>query len=175
MKISYSNNWRHAVEVDIGDGWLSSFYTSPSSEQFGDEEYYKVYSIICNACWLSLKDKGCSMADNVGCEWLGLHIFITLTTHHPYVWIVPCQNDLTSWPKFNKTTVKVSELYSICPWTDKEQDIDVNQVLVLHKGNMLPYGFYKMMTSHGRDEDEVREYASLVGKTCAEKMLLVRK
>ncbi|BFZ09834.1 hypothetical protein BsWGS_12873 [Bradybaena similaris] len=59
--------------------------------------------------------------------------------------------------------------------TDKEQDIDVNQVLVLHKGNMLPYGFYKIMTSHGRDEDEVREYASLVGKTCAEKMLLVRK
>ncbi|CAG5125688.1 unnamed protein product [Candidula unifasciata] len=59
--------------------------------------------------------------------------------------------------------------------TDKEQDFDVNQVLVLHKGNMLPYGFYKVMTSQGRDEDEVREYASLVGKTCAERMLLVRK
>ncbi|KAH9507257.1 Arginyl-tRNA--protein transferase 1 [Bulinus truncatus] len=58
---------------------------------------------------------------------------------------------------------------------DKDKDFDVNQVLVLHKGNMLPYGFYKMMKSRSTDEDEVREYAGYVGKTCAERMLLVRK
>uniref|UniRef100_A0A2C9JLZ4 Arginyl-tRNA--protein transferase 1 n=1 Tax=Biomphalaria glabrata TaxID=6526 RepID=A0A2C9JLZ4_BIOGL len=58
---------------------------------------------------------------------------------------------------------------------DKDKDIDVNQVLVLNKGNILPYGFFKMMTSRNSDESEVKEYAEFVGKTCAERMLLVRK
>ncbi|KAK0053361.1 arginyl-tRNA--protein transferase 1-like isoform X1 [Biomphalaria pfeifferi] len=58
---------------------------------------------------------------------------------------------------------------------DKDKDIDVNQVLVLNKGNILPYGFFKMMTSRNSDESEVKEYGEFVGKTCAERMLLVRK
>ncbi|XP_059153504.1 arginyl-tRNA--protein transferase 1-like isoform X2 [Physella acuta] len=58
---------------------------------------------------------------------------------------------------------------------DKNKDIDVDQVLVLHKGTMLPYSFYKSKKSRGSDEDEVKEYATYVGKTCAQRMLLVRK
>lgn len=58
---------------------------------------------------------------------------------------------------------------------DKNKDIDVEQVLVLHKGTMLPYSFYKAKKSRGSDEDEVKEYATYVGKTCAQRMLLVRK
>ncbi|XP_005097396.1 arginyl-tRNA--protein transferase 1 isoform X1 [Aplysia californica] len=59
---------------------------------------------------------------------------------------------------------------------DKDKDVDLNQVLCLHQGTMLPYAFYKMMKkSKTPDEDEVREYAGFVGKTCAERMLLVRK
>uniref|UniRef100_A0A0B7ANR0 Arginyl-tRNA--protein transferase 1 n=2 Tax=Arion vulgaris TaxID=1028688 RepID=A0A0B7ANR0_9EUPU len=59
--------------------------------------------------------------------------------------------------------------------SDSQKNIDVNKVLVLHKGNMLPYEFYKIMSSHSKNDDEVIEYAGLVGKTCAESMLLVRK
>lgn len=59
---------------------------------------------------------------------------------------------------------------------DKDKDVDVNQVLCLNQGTMLPYAFYKMMNkSKNLDDSEVEEYGGFVGKTCAERMLLVRK
>ncbi|GFO24303.1 Arginyl-tRNA--protein transferase 1 [Plakobranchus ocellatus] len=51
---------------------------------------------------------------------------------------------------------------------DKNKDVDVNQVLVLHRRKVLPYALYKLMNSEASDEATVKEYAGFVGKTCAE-------
>ena len=58
---------------------------------------------------------------------------------------------------------------------DKNKDIDINQVLVLNSRKVLPYALYKMMNSQASDEETVKEYAGFVGKTCAERMFLVRQ
>lgn len=58
---------------------------------------------------------------------------------------------------------------------DKNKNIDLNQVLVLNNRKVLPYALYKMLNSDASDEETVKEYASFVGKTCAERMFLVRQ
>ncbi|GFR87448.1 arginyl-tRNA--protein transferase 1 [Elysia marginata] len=58
---------------------------------------------------------------------------------------------------------------------DKNKDIDVNQVLVLNSRKVLPYALYKMLNTDASDEESVKEYAGFVGKTCAERMFLVRQ
>ena len=58
---------------------------------------------------------------------------------------------------------------------DKDGDIDLSSVLVLHKRQMMPYFVYRMMNSDKDDDATVTQYAKFVGKTCAQRMLLYRQ
>ncbi|XP_019737591.1 arginyl-tRNA--protein transferase 1 isoform X2 [Hippocampus comes] len=51
---------------------------------------------------------------------------------------------------------------------------DVGRALVLHRRTVMPYAVYSRKQKGSRDETEVREYASLVGQNCAERILLYR-
>ena len=58
---------------------------------------------------------------------------------------------------------------------DAEGDIDVEQVLVMYEREAMSYEVYRLMNKDHCDEEQVREYASFVGMTCAQRMLLFRK
>ncbi|KAK7108346.1 arginyl-tRNA--protein transferase 1-like [Littorina saxatilis] len=58
---------------------------------------------------------------------------------------------------------------------DPETPVDINRVLVLHDREAMAYEVYSFMEKDAHDEDEVKEYAALVGMTCAQRMLLFRK
>ncbi|KAM6391164.1 arginyl-tRNA--protein transferase 1 isoform 4-T4 [Pluvialis apricaria] len=51
---------------------------------------------------------------------------------------------------------------------------DLGRVRVLHKRTMMPYSVYKKRRKGPSDEASVQQYASLVGQTCSERMLLFR-
>lgn len=57
---------------------------------------------------------------------------------------------------------------------DIDGNVDIDHVLVLHQHTALPYAIYSRFRPDADDEDEVKEYASLVGQTCASRMLLYR-
>ena len=52
--------------------------------------------------------------------------------------------------------------------------MELGRILVLYERKALPYQFYTMLNPESEDEAEVLEYAALVGKTCAERIMLVR-
>nr|CAG4651823.1 EOG090X06AF [Triops cancriformis] len=56
---------------------------------------------------------------------------------------------------------------------DEDGEVNLKEVLVLHKRQAMRYTSYRSLTRN-RDEDEVREYASLVGMHCAKRLLLFR-
>ncbi|XP_046549414.1 LOW QUALITY PROTEIN: arginyl-tRNA--protein transferase 1-like [Haliotis rubra] len=56
---------------------------------------------------------------------------------------------------------------------DDNGNIDLDRVLVLYDSEAMPYEVYSFLKPN--DEAEVKEYAMLAGKTCAERMLLFRK
>nr|KAG5696778.1 hypothetical protein BaRGS_012801 [Batillaria attramentaria] len=58
---------------------------------------------------------------------------------------------------------------------DVNGNIDIDRVLVLHDREAMPYEVYRFMNRQARDEEEVKEYATFVGRKCAERMLLFRK
>ncbi|KAM4636497.1 arginyl-tRNA--protein transferase 1 isoform 3-T3 [Discoglossus pictus] len=68
--------------------------------------------------------------------------------------------------------------YSRFSSNPKEGDKDVlrelGRVKVLHKRTVMPYSIYKKRRKGPSDEAAVKQYASLVGQTCAERMLLYR-
>ncbi|XP_061766703.1 arginyl-tRNA--protein transferase 1-like isoform X5 [Nerophis ophidion] len=51
---------------------------------------------------------------------------------------------------------------------------DVGRILVLHRRTVMPYKVYSRKRKGSSDETEVREFASLVGQNCAERILLYR-
>ncbi|XP_009472284.1 PREDICTED: arginyl-tRNA--protein transferase 1 isoform X2 [Nipponia nippon] len=51
---------------------------------------------------------------------------------------------------------------------------ELGRVRVLHKRTVMPYSVYKKRRKGPSDEASVRQYASLVGQTCSERMLLFR-
>ncbi|XP_057704158.1 arginyl-tRNA--protein transferase 1 isoform X3 [Corythoichthys intestinalis] len=51
---------------------------------------------------------------------------------------------------------------------------DVGRALVLHRRTVMPYTVYSRKQKGSGDETEVKEYASLVGQNCAERILLYR-
>uniref|UniRef100_A0A671L9W9 Arginyl-tRNA--protein transferase 1 n=1 Tax=Sinocyclocheilus anshuiensis TaxID=1608454 RepID=A0A671L9W9_9TELE len=51
---------------------------------------------------------------------------------------------------------------------------ELGRVLVLHRRTVMPYAAYARKRKGSNDEKEVEQYASLVGQTCAEKILLYR-
>ncbi|KAL8560154.1 hypothetical protein ACOMHN_021649 [Nucella lapillus] len=58
---------------------------------------------------------------------------------------------------------------------DEDSKVDLDRVLVLHDGQAMSYEVYSLMNKRRRDEEEVQEYASFTGMTCAQRMLLFRK
>uniref|UniRef100_UPI00398E9E5B arginyl-tRNA--protein transferase 1 isoform X2 n=1 Tax=Pristiophorus japonicus TaxID=55135 RepID=UPI00398E9E5B len=51
---------------------------------------------------------------------------------------------------------------------------DLGKVLVLYRSTVMPYSIYQRRQKRANDEVAVQQYASLVGQTCAERMLLYR-
>ncbi|XP_025906316.1 arginyl-tRNA--protein transferase 1 isoform X4 [Nothoprocta perdicaria] len=51
---------------------------------------------------------------------------------------------------------------------------ELGRVKVLHKRTVMPYSVYKRRRKGPSDEASVQQYASLVGQTCSERMLLFR-
>ncbi|XP_061857338.1 arginyl-tRNA--protein transferase 1 isoform X6 [Colius striatus] len=51
---------------------------------------------------------------------------------------------------------------------------ELGRVKVLHKRTMMPYSVYKKRRKGPSDEASVQQYASLVGQSCSERMLLFR-
>nr|XP_046258435.1 arginyl-tRNA--protein transferase 1 isoform X1 [Scatophagus argus]XP_046258439.1 arginyl-tRNA--protein transferase 1 isoform X1 [Scatophagus argus] len=51
---------------------------------------------------------------------------------------------------------------------------DVGRALVLYRRTVMPYAAYSRKRKGSSDETEVRQYASLVGQDCAERILLYR-
>ncbi|XP_067417444.1 arginyl-tRNA--protein transferase 1 isoform X3 [Emydura macquarii macquarii] len=51
---------------------------------------------------------------------------------------------------------------------------ELGRVRVLHKRIVMPYSIYKKRRKGTSDEASVQQYASLVGQTCSERMLLFR-
>ncbi|XP_041065363.1 arginyl-tRNA--protein transferase 1 isoform X5 [Carcharodon carcharias] len=57
---------------------------------------------------------------------------------------------------------------------DENRLRDLGKVLVLYRNTVMPYSIYQRRKKRASDEEAVRQYASLVGQTCAERMLLYR-
>ncbi|KOC66094.1 Arginyl-tRNA--protein transferase 1 [Habropoda laboriosa] len=60
---------------------------------------------------------------------------------------------------------------------DEDGIVDVRKVLVLYRQVAMPYEIYKKeyrQTVTPQEEDEIKEYASLIGMKCAQRMLLYR-
>ncbi|XP_056385708.1 arginyl-tRNA--protein transferase 1 isoform X2 [Hyla sarda] len=57
---------------------------------------------------------------------------------------------------------------------DNDHLTELNRVRVLHKRTVMPYSVYKKRRKGPSDETVVKQYATLVGQTCAERMLLYR-
>ncbi|XP_056106625.1 arginyl-tRNA--protein transferase 1 isoform X6 [Rhinichthys klamathensis goyatoka] len=51
---------------------------------------------------------------------------------------------------------------------------DLGRALVLHRRTVMPYAAYARKRKGSNDEKEVEQYASLVGQSCAERILLYR-
>lgn len=51
---------------------------------------------------------------------------------------------------------------------------DLGRALVLYKRGLMPYAVYSRKRKGCSDEEEVRQYANLVGQNCAERILLYR-
>lgn len=51
---------------------------------------------------------------------------------------------------------------------------DLGRALVLYKRGLMPYAVYSRKRKGCSDEEEMRQYASLVGQNCAERILLYR-
>ncbi|KAM8923827.1 arginyl-tRNA--protein transferase 1 [Pelodytes ibericus] len=57
---------------------------------------------------------------------------------------------------------------------DKDNLTELGRVRVLHKRTVMPYSIYKKRRKGPTDEAVVKQYAGLVGQTCAEHMVLYR-
>ncbi|XP_014285261.1 arginyl-tRNA--protein transferase 1 isoform X1 [Halyomorpha halys] len=86
-------------------------------------------------------------------------------TWHP---IADCQSKLNNekYARFNEDPNAICE----------NSIITLNEVLILHNSVAMSYGTYKLRVIglSESDDDEVRKYGELVGRECAERMLLYR-
>lgn len=65
-------------------------------------------------------------------------------------------------------------MFSILFAVDEGRIKELGRVRVLHKRTVMPYSVYKKRRKGPSDEASVQQYASLVGQTCSERMLLFR-
>ncbi|XP_040293964.1 arginyl-tRNA--protein transferase 1 isoform X5 [Bufo bufo] len=84
-----------------------------------------------------------------------------------------------SWVPIEKCVPLLeSSKYSRFNGNPEEGDLDylteLSRVRVLHKRTVMPYSVYKKRRKGPSDETVVKQYAALVGQTCAERMLLYR-
>lgn len=56
---------------------------------------------------------------------------------------------------------------------DTAATMELDYVMVLHGRQPMPYAIYKALNRHA-DDEEVTRYVSLVGRLCAERILLYR-
>ncbi|XP_072335419.1 arginyl-tRNA--protein transferase 1 isoform X3 [Scyliorhinus torazame] len=85
-----------------------------------------------------------------------------------YVW-VPIEKCRT---KLDQS--KYSRLNEDSNAEDENRLRDLGKVRVLYKSTVMPYSIYQRQNKRANDEVAVRQYASLVGQICAERMLLYR-
>ncbi|XP_058043255.1 arginyl-tRNA--protein transferase 1 isoform X2 [Ahaetulla prasina] len=85
-----------------------------------------------------------------------------------YTWI-PLEQCLPSLERS-----KYSRLNQDLKIADEGMIKELDQVQVLHKRSVMPYRMYKRNRKGPSDEETVQQYASLVGQTCSERMLLFR-
>ncbi|XP_076669911.1 arginyltransferase 1 isoform X1 [Andrena cerasifolii] len=60
---------------------------------------------------------------------------------------------------------------------DLDGVVDIDDVLILHKDDIMPYGLYKERSRRSitkEQENAIKEYATLVGMKCAQSLLLYR-
>jgi arginine-tRNA-protein transferase len=57
---------------------------------------------------------------------------------------------------------------------DEGRSKDPDRMQVFYKKAIMPYGVYKKHQKDPSEEATVLQYASLVGQTCSERMLLFR-
>ncbi|XP_053306228.1 arginyl-tRNA--protein transferase 1 isoform X2 [Spea bombifrons] len=69
---------------------------------------------------------------------------------------------------------KYSRLNSNAREGDKDVLTELGRVRILHKRTVMPYSIYKKRRKGPSDEATVKQYAGLVGQTCAERMVLYR-
>ncbi|XP_071987138.1 arginyl-tRNA--protein transferase 1 isoform X3 [Engystomops pustulosus] len=69
---------------------------------------------------------------------------------------------------------KYSRFHSNPREGDKDHLAELCRVRILHKRTVMPYSVYKKRRKGPSDETAVKQYATLVGQTCAERMLLYR-
>ncbi|XP_042673951.1 arginyl-tRNA--protein transferase 1 isoform X4 [Centrocercus urophasianus] len=85
-----------------------------------------------------------------------------------YVWtpIEQCLPllELSKYSRFNQDAKAV----------DEDGIKELGRVRVLHKRTIMPYSVYKKRRKGPSDEASIQQYASLVGQTCSERMLLFR-
>ncbi|XP_031453231.1 arginyl-tRNA--protein transferase 1 isoform X5 [Phasianus colchicus] len=72
--------------------------------------------------------------------------------------------ELSKYSRFNQDAKAV----------DEDGIKELGRVRVLHKRTIMPYSVYKKRRKGPSDEASVQQYASLVGQTCSERMLLFR-
>uniref|UniRef100_A0A672PTY9 arginyltransferase n=1 Tax=Sinocyclocheilus grahami TaxID=75366 RepID=A0A672PTY9_SINGR len=73
-----------------------------------------------------------------------------------------------------KMRYKVRSSFSCIGQCDACALKELGRVLVLHRRTVMPYAAYARKRKGSNDEKEVEQYASLLGQTCAEKILLYR-
>ncbi|GIX75831.1 arginyl-tRNA--protein transferase 1, partial [Caerostris extrusa] len=76
-----------------------------------------------------------------------------------------------------KPKIEVSKYHRLEEDSTKEDAngvVNLSEVLILYDRTRMPYSSYKNKNKESNDEDEVKEYAKLVGRKSYKKMLLYR-
>ncbi|XP_068230493.1 arginyl-tRNA--protein transferase 1 isoform X4 [Palaemon carinicauda] len=84
-----------------------------------------------------------------------------------------------NWVPIEKATPKLdlseySRLNNDASAKDLNGEIDLNRIKILYDQDLVLYEMYRMLNPQADDEDEVKEYASLVGAKSAYSMVLYR-
>ena len=61
----------------------------------------------------------------------------------------------------------------ICLTVDKDGVVNRKDVMILYQGRVMPYEIYQTMTASS-DQEEVEQFAKIVGKSVAKEILLYR-
>ncbi|XP_070569102.1 arginyl-tRNA--protein transferase 1-like isoform X2 [Ptychodera flava] len=93
--------------------------------------------------------------------------------YHPSYLLCP---EAYTWVPIDKCQPKLdASNYARLEETDKaDEPVDINEIMVLHQRQAMPYMIYKVLSKSRSDTEEVKEYAQFVGKKCGRSLLLYR-